>query len=61
MLINTLDHEPQAPFGGMKQSGLGREMGHAGLSGAESRIRGLSTAPASFRALHWPTDPFWQC
>ncbi|AHF75780.1 Aldehyde dehydrogenase [Sodalis praecaptivus] len=31
VLINTLDHEPQAPFGGMKQSGLGREMGKWGM------------------------------
>lgn len=32
VLVNTLAHEPQAPFGGFKQSGLGREMGKWGLS-----------------------------
>ncbi|MDN6110413.1 MAG: aldehyde dehydrogenase family protein [Enterobacterales bacterium] len=32
ILVNTLAHEPQAPFGGFKQSGLGREMGKWGLS-----------------------------
>ncbi|TFZ52876.1 aldehyde dehydrogenase family protein [Serratia proteamaculans] len=31
VLINTLAHEPKAPFGGFKQSGLGREMGKWGL------------------------------
>ena len=29
--INTLTHEPKAPFGGFKQSGLGREYGTFGL------------------------------
>lgn len=32
VLINTLAHEPKAPFGGFKQSGLGREMGKWGMS-----------------------------
>lgn len=32
VLINTLAHEPRAPFGGFKQSGLGREMGKWGMS-----------------------------
>ncbi|WP_035058468.1 aldehyde dehydrogenase family protein [Andreprevotia chitinilytica] len=32
VLINTLAHEPRAPFGGFKYSGLGREMGKWGLS-----------------------------
>lgn len=32
VLINTLAHEPRAPFGGFKHSGLGREMGKWGLS-----------------------------
>jgi acyl-CoA reductase-like NAD-dependent aldehyde dehydrogenase len=32
VLINTLAHEPRAPFGGFKHSGLGREMGKWGIS-----------------------------
>ncbi|MBJ3815758.1 aldehyde dehydrogenase family protein [Shimwellia pseudoproteus] len=31
VLVNTLAHEPQAPFGGFKQSGQGREMGKWGM------------------------------
>jgi aldehyde dehydrogenase (NAD+) len=31
VLINTLAHEPKAPFGGFKQSGIGREYGPFGL------------------------------
>ncbi|UPG87129.1 aldehyde dehydrogenase family protein [Luteibacter aegosomatis] len=31
VLVNTLTHEPKAPFGGFKQSGLGREYGEFGL------------------------------
>ncbi|TDQ25106.1 aldehyde dehydrogenase (NAD+) [Raoultella sp. BIGb0149] len=31
VLVNTLEHEPQAPFGGFKQSGVGREMGRWGM------------------------------
>ncbi|QBH97563.1 aldehyde dehydrogenase family protein [Limnobaculum zhutongyuii] len=31
VLVNTLAHEPKAPFGGFKQSGLGREMGKWGI------------------------------
>lgn len=31
VLVNTLAHEPKAPFGGFKQSGLGREYGVFGL------------------------------
>jgi aldehyde dehydrogenase (NAD+) len=31
VLINTLAHEPMAPFGGFKQSGIGREYGAFGL------------------------------
>ncbi|NWD74285.1 aldehyde dehydrogenase family protein [Pseudomonas gingeri] len=31
VLINTLAHEPAAPFGGFKQSGIGREYGAFGL------------------------------
>ncbi|MEM5275009.1 aldehyde dehydrogenase family protein [Cupriavidus taiwanensis] len=32
VLVNTLAHEPRAPFGGFKHSGLGREMGKWGIS-----------------------------
>ncbi|MGE8154146.1 aldehyde dehydrogenase family protein [Pseudomonas vancouverensis] len=32
VLINTLAHEPRAPFGGFKRSGLGREMGKWGMN-----------------------------
>ena len=31
VLVNTLDHEPKAPFGGFKQSGIGRESGKWGI------------------------------
>jgi aldehyde dehydrogenase (NAD+) len=31
VMVNTLAHEPRAPFGGFKQSGLGREYGVFGL------------------------------
>ena len=31
VLVNGLHHEPQAPFGGFKQSGIGREYGVFGL------------------------------
>jgi len=31
VLVNTLAHEPKAPFGGFKQSGIGREYGAFGL------------------------------
>ncbi|OJH39939.1 aldehyde dehydrogenase family protein [Cystobacter ferrugineus] len=31
VLVNTLAHEPKAPFGGFKQSGIGRENGPYGL------------------------------
>ena len=31
VMINTLSHEPKAPFGGFKQSGQGREYGVLGL------------------------------
>ncbi len=32
VLVNTLAHEPKAPFGGFKHSGVGREMGAWGIS-----------------------------
>jgi aldehyde dehydrogenase (NAD+) len=31
VLVNTLAHEPAAPFGGFKQSGIGREYGTYGI------------------------------
>ena len=31
VLVNTLTHEPKAPFGGFKHSGVGREMGAWGI------------------------------
>jgi acyl-CoA reductase-like NAD-dependent aldehyde dehydrogenase len=31
VLVNGLHHEPMAPFGGFKQSGIGREFGEFGL------------------------------
>lgn len=31
VMINALSHDPHAPFGGFKQSGIGREMGVFGL------------------------------
>lgn len=33
VLVNTLAHEPAAPFGGFKQSGVGREYGAYGIDG----------------------------
>lgn len=32
VLVNTLAHEPRAPFGGFKHSVFGREMGRWGMS-----------------------------
>ncbi|WP_017348564.1 aldehyde dehydrogenase family protein [Pantoea sp. A4] len=32
VMINTLAHEPRAPFGGFRRSGIGREMGQWGIS-----------------------------
>jgi aldehyde dehydrogenase (NAD+) len=31
VMVNTLAHDPKAPFGGFKQSGIGREYGRFGL------------------------------
>jgi acyl-CoA reductase-like NAD-dependent aldehyde dehydrogenase len=31
VLVNTLAHEPKAPFGGFRHSGVGREMGEWGI------------------------------
>ncbi|MCJ0765548.1 aldehyde dehydrogenase family protein [Variovorax terrae] len=46
VLINTLAHEPRAPFGGFKHSGLGREMGRWGLS-AYLEPKTLLAAPSA--------------
>jgi aldehyde dehydrogenase (NAD+) len=45
-LINTLAHEPMAPFGGFKQSGIGREYGDFGLEAflEPKSLLGLYTA-----------------
>jgi aldehyde dehydrogenase (NAD+) len=39
VLVNTLAHEPKAPFGGFKHSGVGREMGSGGSARLWSRSR----------------------
>jgi aldehyde dehydrogenase (NAD+) len=46
VLINTLAHEPIAPFGGFKQSGIGREYGDFGLEAflEPKSLLGLHTA-----------------
>jgi aldehyde dehydrogenase (NAD+) len=45
VLINTLAHEPRAPFGGFKHSGLGREMGRWGMSAYLEPKTLISTDP----------------
>lgn len=44
VMINTLAHEPRAPFGGFRCSGIGREMGQAGIT-AFLESRALTIAP----------------
>jgi aldehyde dehydrogenase (NAD+) len=46
VLINTLAHEPMAPFGGFKQSGIGREYGEFGMEAflEPKSLLGLHTA-----------------
>ena len=46
VLINTYAHEPMAPFGGFKQSGIGREYGTFGLEAflEPKSLLGLHTA-----------------
>jgi aldehyde dehydrogenase (NAD+) len=46
VLINTLAHEPMAPFGGFKQSGIGREYGDFGMEAflEPKSLLGLYTA-----------------
>ena len=45
VLVNGLHHEPMAPFGGFKQSGIGREFGEFGLEAylEPQTLLGLST------------------
>jgi aldehyde dehydrogenase (NAD+) len=45
VLVNGLHHEPMAPFGGFKQSGIGREFGEFGLEAflEPKTLLGLST------------------
>jgi aldehyde dehydrogenase (NAD+) len=50
VLINGLHHEPLAPFGGFKQSGIGREFGAFGL---EAYLE--PKPPIDRRALRWET------
>jgi aldehyde dehydrogenase (NAD+) len=47
VLINTLAHEPTAPFGGFKQSGIGREYGMFGLDAflEPKAVLGVHPAP----------------
>lgn len=44
VMINTLAHEPRAPFGGFRSSGIGREMGQWGIT-AFLEPRALTLAP----------------
>lgn len=51
VLVNTLAHDPKVPFGGFKQSGLGREYGTFGLEAylepkalLGKRIRAINSA-----------------
>lgn len=44
VLINMLAHEPKAPFGGFKHSGLGRELGKMG-NGCLPRAKTLMGSP----------------
>jgi aldehyde dehydrogenase (NAD+) len=44
VMINTLAHEPRAPFGGFRSSGIGREMGQWGIT-AFLEPRALTFAP----------------
>lgn len=50
VLVNTLAHEPRAPFGGFKHSGLGREMGKWGMRAYLEPKTLLVGAPAKGQA-----------
>ncbi|SIO17829.1 aldehyde dehydrogenase (NAD+) [Bradyrhizobium erythrophlei] len=52
VLINTLAHEPMAPFGGFKQSGIGREYGDFGMEAflEPKSLLGLYTAMPAARS-----------
>lgn len=49
VVINGAPHEPLAPFGGFKQSGIGRELGHFGLEALLEPRAVLSSAPGGLR------------
>jgi aldehyde dehydrogenase (NAD+) len=50
VLVNTLAHEPKAPFGGFKHSGVGREMGEWGIRAfMEPRSILAKTCPVALR------------
>ncbi|VFS44677.1 aldehyde dehydrogenase [Enterobacter cancerogenus] len=52
VLVNTLAHEPKAPFGGFKHSGVGREMGEVG----NSRVYGAQVS-CGLNPARWRSRP----
>jgi len=60
--VNGLQHEPMAPFGGVRQSGLGREFGLAAFLEPRTvvgpdQVSWRSTTSDSGRATHGSTKP----